>query len=160
GVDRQTDRGQEVDEVAAADARAVEVVVALAVPLDPALDRDLVVVDRQASGGVVEDQGDLGERGPRTTLPTRVDDLFHLLAAAAAVAVSRFWRGARRVRGLAGLAAGISFTEPTRLSRAARAASCSASCLLAPWPVPRGSAPAKTTDVYSRRLPTRAPSLS
>src|SRR5207237_9479097 len=64
-----------------ADSRPVGAGVALAVPRDPALDRDLVVVDRQASGCVVEDQGAPGERGRRTSLPTRVDDLFHLLAA-------------------------------------------------------------------------------
>src|ERR1700736_4916016 len=73
-------------------------------------------------------------------------------------------RDGRRWRGLGALvvltpAAGRA-GPPTRDCRAARAASCSASCLVAPCPVPSGSAPAKTTDVYSRWLPTRAPSLS
>src|SRR5579859_6087566 len=70
-----------MDEVASSDAGSVEVVVALAVALDAALDRDLVVVDRQAAGGVVEDHGDLGEGGPVAALAAGVDDLFHLLAA-------------------------------------------------------------------------------
>src|SRR5260221_230658 len=64
----------------------------------------------------------------------------------------------RAARG--GLATVDGLTAPTRLSSAARAASCSASCLVAPCPVPSGSAPAKTTDVYSRFEPTFAPSLS
>src|SRR5215472_1733822 len=61
---------------------------------------------------------------------------------------------------LGGLATTAGLTAPTRLSRAALAASCSASCLVAPCPVPSGSAPANTTDVYSRLPPTLAPSLS
>src|SRR5579859_3732572 len=71
--------------------------------------------------------------------------------------------GPRRARVRAargGFTAEEGLAAPTRLSSAALAASCSASCLVAPCPVPRGSAPANTTDVYSRCVPTLAPSLS
>ncbi len=81
GVDRQSGRAEDVQEIAAADARAVEEVVALAVALDPSLDRHFVVVDWQPSRRVVEHHGDLGKRGPRATLAAGVDDLLHLLAA-------------------------------------------------------------------------------
>ena len=59
-----------------------------------------------------------------------------------------------------GFATIFALDVPSSFSRATRAASCSASCFVGPWPVPSGSAPANTTDVYSRWLPTRAPSLS
>src|SRR5207302_1144157 len=65
----------------AAAAGAVEEVVALTVALHPPLDRDLVVVDGQAAGRVVEDHRDLGVGGARTPLAAGVDDLLHLLAA-------------------------------------------------------------------------------
>src|SRR5207302_10554480 len=73
---------------------------------------------------------------------------------------ARGWREPRRALERGGLTAVTGLRAPTRLSSAARAASCSASCLVAPCPVPRGSAPAKTTDVYSRFEPTLAPSLA
>ena len=79
-VDGEACGSQEVDEVAAPDARAVEEVVALPVTLDAALDRHLVVVDRQPPGGVVENKRDVGERGAGAALATRVDDLLHLPA--------------------------------------------------------------------------------
>src|SRR5579859_3101276 len=72
----------------------------------------------------------------------------------------RGWRGLRRALDRGGLTAVTGLSAPTRLSSAARAASCSASCLVAPCPVPNGSAPENTTDVYSRFDPTLAPSLS
>src|SRR5207237_6850394 len=68
-------------QVAAAYSRAVEEVIALAVTLDAAPDRHLVVVDRQAPGGVVEHQGDFREGDARATFAARVYDLFHLSAA-------------------------------------------------------------------------------
>ena len=74
-------RGEHVDDVAPADPRAVQEVIALAVALHPALDGNLVVVDRKPAGGVVEDHRDLGVRGTRAALATGVDDLLHLLAA-------------------------------------------------------------------------------
>ena len=70
-----------MDDVAPADPRAVQEVIALAVALHPALDGNLVVVDRKPAGGVVEDHRDLGVRGTRAALATGVDDLLHLLAA-------------------------------------------------------------------------------
>jgi len=74
-------RGREqVQDVAAADSSPVEEVVAFAVALHAARDRDLVVVDRQAAGRVVEDDAHLGERGARAALAAGVDDLFHLPA--------------------------------------------------------------------------------
>ena len=72
---------EQVEQVTAPHPRAVQEVVALAVALDSARDRDLVVVDRQAAGSVVEDDGDLGEGGARASLAAGVDDLFHLPAA-------------------------------------------------------------------------------
>ena len=53
-----------MDQVAAAHAAAVEEVVALAIALDTALDRNFVVVDGQAAGRVVEDERHLGEGRP------------------------------------------------------------------------------------------------
>src|SRR6267378_6641067 len=70
-----------MDEVSPAHPAAVEEVVDFAVALDPALDRDLVVVDWEPAGGVVEDDCDLGERCARAPLAADVDDLLHLLAA-------------------------------------------------------------------------------
>src|SRR5713101_2175714 len=70
-----------MDEVAAAHAGAVEEVIAFAVALDASFDRDLVVVNGKTARGVVEDDGHLGVRGPRSPLASGVDDLFHLLAA-------------------------------------------------------------------------------
>src|SRR6266550_6029891 len=70
-----------MDQVATPDSGAVEEVVALPIALDAALDRHLVVVDRQPSRGVVEDHGHLGKRGARTPLAAGVDDLFHLATA-------------------------------------------------------------------------------
>src|SRR5438105_1244030 len=61
--------------------RPVQEVVALPVALDPACDRDLVIVDGQAPCRVVEDHGHLGERGSRAALTPGEDDLFHLAAA-------------------------------------------------------------------------------
>ena len=81
GVDGEAGRREQVDEVPAPHSGAVQEVVALAVALDPALDGDFVVVDRQAPGAVVENHGDLGEGGARAALAAGVDDLFHLLAA-------------------------------------------------------------------------------
>ena len=70
-----------MDQIATPHAGAVEEVVALPIALDAALDRHLVVVDRQPSGGVVEDHGHLGKRSTRTPLAADIDDLFHLAAA-------------------------------------------------------------------------------
>jgi len=84
-------------------------------------------------------------------------------ARAGPAAATRGVRGARGARGrgvLAGLVTAFAAEVPVSFSSATRAASCSASCLVGPWPVPSGSAPAKTTEVYSRWLPTLAPSLS
>ena len=80
-VDGQTCRGEHVDQVAAADACAVEEEVALAVAFHSSLDRDFLVVDRQPAGAVVEDHRDLGEGGSGASLAARVDNLLHLLAA-------------------------------------------------------------------------------
>ena len=63
-IDGETGRGEEVDQVATPDPRAVQEVVALAVPLDPALDGDLVIVDRKPPRGVVEHDRDLGVGRP------------------------------------------------------------------------------------------------
>src|SRR6266568_2651552 len=82
------------------------------------------------------------------------------VSAGSDLAVRRGWRDPRRALDRGGLTAVAGLRAPTRLSSAARAASCSASCLVAPCPVPSGSAPANTTDVYSRFEPTLAPSLS
>src|SRR5262249_36165540 len=81
GVDREAGRAEDVNQIAAPDPGAVEVVVTLAVAFDPPLDGDLVVVDREAAGRVVEDHRDFGEGGSWGPLPANVDDLLHLLAA-------------------------------------------------------------------------------
>src|SRR3989442_12553469 len=73
-----------MDQIATPHAGAVEEVVALPIALDAALDRHLVVVDRQPSGGVVEVHGHLGKRSTRTPLAADIDDLFHLASADAA----------------------------------------------------------------------------
>ena len=70
-----------MDDVAPADPRAVQEVIALAVALHTPLDGDLVIVDRKPACGVVEVHRDLGVGGPRAALAAGVDDLLHLLAA-------------------------------------------------------------------------------
>ena len=80
-IDGEPGRGEDVDQVPPAHPCAVEVVVALTISLDTAFDCDLVIVDRQAAGGVVENDGHLGVRGPRAPLASDIDDLLHLLAA-------------------------------------------------------------------------------
>jgi hypothetical protein len=80
-VDREACRRQQVEQVSPPDTGAVEVVVAFTVSLHPPRDRDLGVVDRQAAGRVVEDDGHLCERRARAPLAARVDDLLHLPAA-------------------------------------------------------------------------------
>ena len=70
-----------MDEVAPSHPRAVQEVIALPIAFDAALDRNLVIVDREPAGGVVEDHRDLGVRGPRAALTAGIDDLLHLLTA-------------------------------------------------------------------------------
>ncbi len=81
GVDGEAGRREQMKQVAPPHASAVEEVVALPVAFHAPLDRDLVVVDRQATGGVVKHQRDLREGGPRAPFASDVDDLLHLLAA-------------------------------------------------------------------------------
>ncbi len=81
GIDREPGRGEDVDEVAPADAGAVEEVVAFTAAFDASLDRDLVIIDGQPSRRVVEHHRDLGIRRPRAPLAAGVDDLLHLLSA-------------------------------------------------------------------------------
>ena len=59
---------EQLDEIDAADRRAVDEVLALAAPVQPARDRELGIVDRPFAGGVVEQELDLAEvDGPAGT---------------------------------------------------------------------------------------------
>ena len=95
-----------MDQITAAHPAPIDEVIAFAVALDPALDSDLVIVDRQPAGGVVEDDSDLGERGARAALSAGVDDLFHLPPA--------------KVAGLAGAQHPLDRVDDVGLARAVR----------------------------------------
>ena len=71
--------GEDLDEVEAADGRAVQQVLPLPAPVQPARDRELAVVDRASAVRVVEQELDLAELGGAPAGRAGEDDVVRLL---------------------------------------------------------------------------------
>jgi hypothetical protein len=80
GVRGQTGRGQQVEQVPAADAAAVQEVVALAAPVQAPADGDFRIVNGEPAVRVVDHDRDLCHRRPASTFAAGVDDLVHAFA--------------------------------------------------------------------------------